>query len=115
MAYVLRNSMEKIEFTIRYTKLFNIYGNLLPDSQRNILNDYFFMDLSITEISENRKISRAAVEDALRKGIKKLEYYEGRLNILKKKEAALNEANRLNELIQSQIDLGILISILEDF
>ena len=88
--------MEKIEFTIRYTKLFNIYGNLLPDSQRNILNDYFFMDLSITEI-------------------KKLEYYEGRLNILKKKEAALNEANRLNELIQSQIDLGILISILEDF
>ena len=73
------------------------------------------MDLSITEISENRKISRAAVEDALRKGIKKLEYYEGRLNILKKKEAALNEANRLNELIQSQIDLGILISILEDF
>ena len=73
------------------------------------------MDLSITEISENRKISRAAVEDALRKGIKKLDYYEGRLNILKKKEAALNEANRLNELIQSQIDLGILISILEDF
>ena len=73
------------------------------------------MDLSITEISENRNISRAAVEDALRKGTNKLEYYEERLHVFDKKKAALEEANRINELIDDQIDLAVLLSILEDF
>ena len=68
--------MEKIEKTIRYTKLFNLYSGLLSDAQKDILYDYFFLDLSISEISENKGISRAAVEDALSKGTKKLDSFE---------------------------------------
>ena len=56
--------MEKFEKTIKYTKLFNLYGELLSKSQKDVFVDYFLADLSISEISENRNVSRAAVEDS---------------------------------------------------
>ena len=77
--------MEKLEKTIRYTKLFNIYKSQLSSSQQEIINNYFFLDLSITEIANERGISRSAVEDALQKGISKLDELENEMHILEKR------------------------------
>ena len=74
--------MEKLEKTIKYVNLYNIYKSQLSNSQREMLGDYFFLDLSISEIAENRNISRSAVEDALSKGINKLDELEKNLQIL---------------------------------
>lgn len=65
--------------------LFEIYGDLLTTSQIEIINDYYFYDLSLSEIATNRHISRSAVEDALKKGEKKLYEYEKTLNVLSAK------------------------------
>ncbi|MFA5283483.1 MAG: DNA-binding protein [Bacilli bacterium] len=61
--------------------LIDAYGCLLTNKQNEILCDYFQYNLSISEISMNRKISRAAVADVLKRGENKLRFYENRLHI----------------------------------
>ena len=75
--------MEKLEKTIKYNDLLHIYGSLLSEAQREIAKSYFEFDLSISEIAEEKNISRAAVEDAIKKGKNKLEDIENKLGSLK--------------------------------
>ena len=106
MASVLK---DKVEQKVRVVKLLSIYGSLLSKSQQEILEDYFLIDLSISEISENRGVSRAAIEDALKKGTKKLEYFESHLHNLEQKEKILNELNK----IEHKVDTSKIRSLLE--
>lgn len=74
-----------LETTLKYSDLLLLYQNLLSDTQKEILDDYFSYNLSISEIAENREISRSAVEDAIKKGKKKLDQIEkeiGNLQVL---------------------------------
>lgn len=73
--------MEKIEKTVRYSTLLSIYGALLSDTQKEFSISYFQYDLSLSEIAENHKVSRSAVEDALKKSMKKLDEIENQLHI----------------------------------
>ena len=75
--------MSDIESVLRYSELLNLYQNLLSNAQKEILEDYYLCNLSLTEIAENRKISRSAAEDALKKGKKKLDLLESELCSLK--------------------------------
>ena len=83
MAYLqisLRINMEnnKRDELIR---LYDIYGNLLTEKQKNYFEDYYFMDLSISEIAENYGISRNGVFDQLKRVNLLLEDYESKLNL----------------------------------
>ena len=84
MDFALKDNMESVEKKVKITKLFNLYGYFLSNTQKQIMYDYFFMDLSLSEISENRNISRSAVEDAIKKGSAKLEKYDSDLGLLNK-------------------------------
>jgi len=64
--------------------LYDLYGNLLTDKQKWYFEDYYFMDLSISEIAENYGISRNGVFDQLKRVNKLLEDYEESLNLLTK-------------------------------
>ena len=75
--------MPKLDETIRYSELLTLYQSLLSETQRDILDDYYSYNLSISEIAENRNISRAAVEDAIKKGKRKIDEYENKLGSLK--------------------------------
>ena len=78
--------MNELEKTILFNNLLSLYKPLLTKTQQEILEDYYCVNLSISEIAEERGVSRAAVEDAIKKGSKKLLEYENSLNFLKKKE-----------------------------
>lgn len=73
----------------RINELFAVYGGLLTDKQREILSSYYVYDLSLSEISENLGISRAAISDALKKGEEHLEKYEAELQVVKQKSELL--------------------------
>ena len=49
----------KVEISI----LCEIYGKLLTKKQLNILDNYYNLDLSLSEIAENEGITRQAVRD----------------------------------------------------
>lgn len=75
-----------IEDFNHYNQLLDYYANLLTKVQQGIMTDYYRLNLSLSEISENRGISRAAVSDALNTGKNKLTEYEHKLGLLAKKE-----------------------------
>lgn len=103
--------MDNIVKTIRYNDLLNIYETLLSDTQCDILTAYFAYDLSLGEIAENRHVSRAAVEDALKKGVAKLEAYEKELHLLEKREKILKITANLKQKTQNKEDTALLEEI----
>ena len=51
--------------TFRMTMLFDIYGELLTDRQKEFFDLYYNEDLSLSEIAENYGISRQGVRDVI--------------------------------------------------
>lgn len=74
----------KIEDSISFGKLFDAYGKLLSPSQQEIIDCYLNFDLTISEIAENKGVSRQAVKDALQKGEKRLTEIENLLGLVQK-------------------------------
>lgn len=89
--------MEAIEKRIYYLDLFHIYQELLSPSQKEVLTDYLEYDLSLSEIAENKSVSRAAIEDAIKKGMKKLDEFEKKLSIYYKNTVILENTALLRE------------------
>ena len=68
------------------SSLLDIYGALLKDGQRDVLDLYYNGDLSLSEIGEDTGITRQGVRDALKKGEAKLLEFEEKLCFYKKSE-----------------------------
>lgn len=68
----------------RINVLLVFYKELLTVSQQEIMESYYAYNLSLSEISEEKGISRTAVQDCLKKSNAKLEHYESCLQLAKK-------------------------------
>ena len=67
--------------------LFDYYGELLSDIQKNYFMEYYFDNLSLAEIAENFSVSRNAVSKELKLATDKLNIFEEKLKLyLKDKE-----------------------------
>ena len=64
---------------LRYLQLWDCYGQLLTETQRELCELYYMCDLSLAEIAEQKGISRQSVSDTLKKSRELLDYYEGKL------------------------------------
>ena len=73
-----------MEKNVKVSMLCQIYGNLLTKKQLSILEDYYNQDLSLSEIAENKNITRQAVRDIIKKGESKLFDLEEKLGIMKR-------------------------------
>ena len=74
-----------MEEVVYYNNLYDLYGELLTDKQREYFEDYYFNNLSFSEMAENYNVSRNAVFKQLHIVTDKLEEYEKKLKLLKKK------------------------------
>lgn len=73
--------MDKILFL---TMLYDFYGELLTDKQKEIFELYYLNDLSLYEISSQYNISRQAVSDSIKRTEKSLLHYEEKLSLIEK-------------------------------
>ena len=73
--------MEKRDYLII---LYDLYGELLNDKQKQYFEEYYFNNLSLGEISENLNISRNAIHKVLQSVEEKLQFYEEKLKLYKK-------------------------------
>lgn len=97
-----------INKNIKICNLLDIYGELLSDKQQKVLRQYYFEDMSLSEIADLEGISRPAVLDSIHSGEAKLELYESKIRMLELK-------NRLNNCMLNnniKLELG---KILEEF
>ena len=97
------NDVKKVE---KINRLLDIYGRLLTKQQYEIMSDYYYCDLSLSEISEIRKITRTAVSDAIKNATKKLENFEQKLGICKVFNSVKNADNEqiINEIEERMKD-----------
>jgi len=89
-----------MEDLVYYNELFEIYNELLTDNEKETFKDYYFEDLSLSEIADNKNVSRAAIQKTVKNVIDKLVYYEGLLHICDKNKKLKNmlEINDIKEL-----------------
>ena len=65
--------------------LYDYYGELLSDIQREYFESYYFDNLSLSEISENDGKSRNAVHKCIKSSSMKLYEYEDKLKLYEKR------------------------------
>ena len=93
--------MEENEYLII---LYDYYGELLNELQRNYFELYYFDNLSLSEIADNLAKSRNAVHKSIKSITNKLFEYEEKLQLYlkhQKIEKLLTELN--NEKLKDQI------------
>lgn len=69
---------------IEISMLWQIYGALLTEKQKEYIDYYYNEDLSLAEIAQNDGITRQGVRDIIKKGEKKLFEYEKKLEFMKR-------------------------------
>lgn len=64
--------------------LYDYYGDMLTDKQRDMIEQYYHQDLSLSEIAENAGISRQGVRDSVKRAELQLFEMESRLGLVAK-------------------------------
>ena len=85
-----------MEEFIYYNNLYDCYSSLLTDKQKIYFEEYYFNNLSLSEIAENYDVSRNAVYKQIQITIDKLKELEEKLHLFSKKqklEKMINEEN----------------------
>lgn len=91
-----------MERQIYLGNLFAIYGDLFTKKQQVCFEDYYFNNLTLSEMSENYGITRNAIHKRLKETEEKLLFYENTLRIYEKnkKILALIQDKTLKEKIE---------------
>ncbi len=91
-----------MERQIYLGNLFAIYGDLFTKKQQVCFEDYYFNNLTLSEMSENYGITRNAIHKRLKETEEKLLFYENTLRIYEKnkKILALIQDKALKEKIE---------------
>ncbi|SRR5258708_18845044 len=76
-------ALDTLQTRNRYLALYDRYGALLTDHQRQVLDLHLRNDWSLAEVAANQGTSRAAVHDIVRRSTRSLVEYEARLGLLK--------------------------------
>ncbi len=82
---------------IYYNNLYDHYQELLTPKQRKYFEDYYFNNLSLSEMAENYGVSRNAIYKQLQIVIKKLDQYEEKLGLFKRKSTMEILINKIDD------------------
>lgn len=92
-----------MEFRFNLINLYDIYGELLTEKQKEYFEDYYFNNLTLSEMSENYEVSRNAIHKQLKEVEEKLNKYEEILKIEEKNKRIKEICNNLNEEMKEKI------------
>lgn len=84
-------------------ELYDIYGELLTEKQREYFEEYYFDNLTLAEISENNEVSRNAIHKQLKEVEDKLNNYEEILKINNKNKRIKEICNNLDKDLKEKI------------
>ncbi len=94
-----------IDNTIYLGILYDYYGELLTDKQKDFFESYYFENLTLQEIADMNQISKNAVHKTLVAIEEKLKYYEEKLAFYKKTE-------KIKECVKDETILKQILEIL---
>ena len=88
--------MEKI---VEQGLLYDFYGELLTDHQKEIYGQFIQEDLSLGELARDAGISRQGVHDLIRRCNQTLAGYEEKLHLVEKFMAIKEKTGKIKELL----------------
>ena len=93
-----------MEDFVYYNELYDLYGELLTDKQRQYFEEYYFHNLSFSEMAENYDVSRNAVFKQIHIVMEKLEEYEKILQLKKKRETIFEIVKDCPDSVKRKIE-----------
>lgn len=91
--------MEKI---VEQGLLYDFYGELLTEHQRNVYEDAVFGDLSLGEIAAEYGISRQGVHDLIKRCDHALQEYEEKLHLIQRFVSIKEKVKEINHLAEDE-------------
>jgi len=98
--------IKMLDRTIEISLLFDYYGELLTDKQKEIVELYYYQDLSLGEIAGNIKISRQGVYDHLNRAEETLKSYENKLKLAEKNKKNSQKIDKLIRVIKDSKNIN---------
>ena len=96
----------KFDDVTRQSLLYDFYGELLTERQKEVMELYNEENLSLAEIAEEFGISRQGVHDALHKAQKALEEYERKLGLVERFSATREAIDNISAEIDGAISVA---------
>ena len=84
---------------LKQSLLYDFYGELLTEHQKEIYEQFIVEDLSLSEIAKDAGISRQGVHDLVKRCDKILEEYEAKLHLVEKFLSIKEKVHQINELL----------------
>ena len=78
---------------VYYNSLYDLYGALLTNKQKEYFEDYYFHNMSFSEMADDYSVSRNAAFKQVHIVMEKLDEYEEKLKLYEKKNTLLELAN----------------------
>ena len=88
------------EKNMHITFLLDFYGNVLADRTRELLEMYYFDDMSLAEIADAVGITRQGVRGGIKKGEEELLFLEEKLGLAARHSTITESAKRLRSLAE---------------
>ena len=92
------SKVTRMEKFVQQTFLYDFYGELLTEHQRQVYEQVVFEDLSPSEAAQNQSISRQGVHDLIKRCNRILEEYESRLHLVEKFLKIRDNVRRIQQL-----------------
>ena len=94
----------KIDDVIQTSLLYDFYGSLLTDRQREVMELYYGENLSLSEIAAEFSISRQGVHDALKNAGRASHEYEQKLGLVDKFQQSREAIGDIDERIEGLME-----------
>ena len=103
--------MEKI---VEQGFLYDFYGELLTEHQRQVYEDVVFGDMSLSEIAEQDGISRQGVHDLIKRCDRILNDYESKLHLVSRFTSIKEKLMQINAVTTQETVKKLANEILEE-
>ncbi|WP_352401165.1 YlxM family DNA-binding protein [Anaerotignum sp.] len=84
---------------LKLTLLYDFYGELLTEKQKQVFEMHYQNDLSLSEIGEELSISRQAVRDQLKRTEKILIQYEEKLRLVERFQEQQRAVRKMKSIL----------------
>ncbi len=91
---------QNLEEIVKLSYLYDFYGPLLKEKNREIFEEYVLNDLSLSEIAGQYGITRQGVYDIVKRCTGNLEIYEEKLKLFERFQQAKKRLERLEEMVK---------------
>ena len=87
-----------MEEILRQTLLYDFYGELLTEHQKQVYEDVVLNDYSLSEVAQSLSISRQGVHDMVKRSTRLLNEYEEKLHLVERFMAAKEKIGEIEQL-----------------